>query len=225
MEFDQGDFPFDYLFIEEINATNSLDFSGATGSIGWPDLEVLPERVIPQWDGLLLGVDVMEHGESAEPIYYYISAYGDTLFDGKPVGIAVDGGNYDALYLTFPLYVMGDTAARELFVAAMDLLGEQSTGIDDFIGPEAAPVAFLSQNYPNPFNNETRIRFQLTSEAAIRLVVYNILGQEVEVLAEGDFPAGIHYVGWQGDGLPSGVYFYRLMLEAGSISRRMTLVR
>jgi hypothetical protein len=225
LEFGQGDFPFEYLFINEVNSTNSLDFSGATGSNGWPDLEVLPERVIPQWNGLLLGVDVMDLGNGAIPIYHYISASGDTLYDGKPVGISVEGQDYNAIHLTFPLYAMGDAAARDLFVTAMDLFGEQSTGIGDFIGPESAPVAFLSQNYPNPFNNETKIRFQLTSATAIRLVVYNILGQEVDILAEGEFPAGIHYVGWQGDGLPSGVYFYRLMMEAGSISRRMTLVR
>jgi hypothetical protein len=120
---------------------------------------------------------------------------------------------------------MGDTAARELFIAAMDMFGEQRTEIVEIGGAGSLPSAFLSQNYPNPFNAETKIRFRLNENARIHLAVYNVLGQKVEVLADGEYPAGNHFVTWVGGDLPSGVYFYRLMLDDDSISRRMILLR
>lgn len=225
LEFRTGTFPFDYLLINEVNSPVGPDFSGASGEDGWPDLNVLPERVLPPWEGLLLGVDVMAVNQGAIPIYEYVSASGDTLFDGKPAGIIVSDQEPHVVYLTFPLYTMGDVAAREVFVRAMDLLGEQSTATSDYVNSESVPAAFLAQNYPNPFNGETRIRFVLTRKSDIRVAVYNILGQEVSVLADGEYPAGIHYVIWDGEALPSGVYFYRLILDTGALSRRMTLVR
>ena len=225
LEFDQEEFPFEYLLMREVNSTNLPDFSGAAGINGWPDLTVLPERVIPQWNGRLIGIDVVDFGQGASAIYNYISASGDTLFHGRPSGITVENQEYRVVYLTFPLYPMGDLDARETFVFAMEFLGEQSSDVDEFVGTESLPSAFLSQNYPNPFNNETRIKFVLAEQAKARLVIYNVLGQEIAVLADGEFSAGVHYAAWDGNGLPSGVYFYRLMLDGGSISRRMTMVR
>ncbi len=225
LDFEEGSFPFDYLSISSVNATLSLDFSGATGLEGWPDQNIIPERVLPAWDGLLIGIDVMDLNDGPTPIYGYISASGDTLFDGKPVGIYIDNDDYKTVYLTFPIYPMGDNAARELFITAMDIFGEQRTEIIEIDGSSSLPSAFLSQNYPNPFNAETRIRFSLNSGTRIHLAVYNILGQKVEVLADGEYPAGNHFVTWGGGDLPSGVYFYRLMLDDDSISRRMILLR
>ncbi len=223
--FNDTDFPQEYLFISEVDATLNPDFAGTTGEAGWPDLNVVPERVIPQWEGRLIGIDVMEIDESVEVIYNYISASGDPRFHLKPVGITVENAEYQVVYLAFPLYTMGDLPAREVFLRAMEHLGEESSGVEDFVGEAMLPTAFLSQNYPNPFNNETRIKFKLSEKSQIRLAVYNILGQEIAVLADGEFSAGVHYVGWDGAGMPSGVYFYRLMLDSGAISRRMTLVR
>lgn len=219
--FEEGSFPFDYLSINSVNTTLSPDFSGATGAEGWPDLNVIPERVLPAWDGLLIAVDAMDLNEGPTPIYSYISASGDTLFDGRPVGIYIE----NTVYLTFPIYPMGDTAARELFITAMDIFGEQRTETVEIGGTNSLPSVFLSQNYPNPFNAETKIRFRIDENARIHLAVYNILGQKVEVLADGEYPAGNHFVTWSGGDLPSGVYFYRLMLDDGSVSRRMILLR
>jgi hypothetical protein len=83
----------------------------------------------------------------------------------------------------------------------------------------------LSGAYPNPFNPATAIRYALPQAGAVRLVVYNMLGQEVARLVEGLVAAGRHEVVFDGQGLPSGVYLYRL--EAGTFvqTRRMTLVK
>ncbi len=225
LEFDYDEFPNRYLDIIEVNCTIDPDFSAAIGSGGWPDMQVQPEKVLRQWNGLLIGIDVMTLEDRAQPIYSYQSASGDTAFQGRPVGITMQTEGYSIVYLTFPLFVMPAFSAGELFASAMNLFGEQRTAIDEYGGEELSPIAFLSQNYPNPFNAETKIRYRLTMSAAIRLAVYNILGQEIAVLAAGEFNPGIYSVSWTGPDLPSGVYFYRLTIGEESISRRMILLR
>jgi len=71
----------------------------------------------------------------------------------------------------------------------------------------------LHQNYPNPFNPSTIIRFNIKSATRVRLEVYNLIGEQVAVLIDGNLDEGIHEVEFDGRNIPSGVYVYRL--EAG----------
>ncbi|NWG28270.1 MAG: T9SS type A sorting domain-containing protein, partial [Ignavibacteriaceae bacterium] len=68
----------------------------------------------------------------------------------------------------------------------------------------------LSQNYPNPFNPSTVIRYAIPQSGNVKLSVYNILGQEVKVLTEGYKEAGSYEVTFDGEGLGSGLYIYKL---------------
>ena len=73
------------------------------------------------------------------------------------------------------------------------------------------PVEFsLSQNYPNPFNPSTVITYALPVEAQVTLEVYNVVGQRVARLVNESVSAGIHYAQFDGSGLSSGSYMYRL---------------
>ena len=88
----------------------------------------------------------------------------------------------------------------------------------------------LAQNYPNPFNPSTMISFTLPRAAEVRLSVFNVLGQEVVRLLDGQLPAGEHYVVWDGrDGegnrAASGVYLYRLSTEKFTQARKMMLLK
>jgi hypothetical protein len=83
----------------------------------------------------------------------------------------------------------------------------------------------LSQNYPNPFNPTTQISFNLPQAMDIRLAIYDLLGREVAVLADGAFSAGSHSVNWNALDLSSGVYLYRLQAGAQTQMRKMTLMK
>lgn len=85
---------------------------------------------------------------------------------------------------------------------------------------------YLAQNYPNPFNPETTINFGLSKEANVSLKIYNTLGQEVaNLLANQVLPAGSHSVKFNGAGLASGTYIYRLVYNNNVTTRKMILMK
>lgn len=80
----------------------------------------------------------------------------------------------------------------------------------------------LSQNYPNPFNPTTAISYQLSAFSHVTLKVYDVLGNEIKTLVNEYKPAGKYTVNFDGSGLASGIYFYRI--KAGSFSDVKKLV-
>lgn len=84
----------------------------------------------------------------------------------------------------------------------------------------------LHQNFPNPFNPMTVITFDLARRGKVDLKVFNLLGQEVAVLADGLYDVGTYAVTFDPRNLSTGVYFYRLSVEGGfAETRKMLLVR
>jgi chitinase len=68
----------------------------------------------------------------------------------------------------------------------------------------------LAQNYPNPFNPSTKIEFTLPAGAHVKLSIFNMLGQEIATLVDGEMASGMHAVEWNAKDMPSGIYYYRL---------------
>jgi aminopeptidase N len=90
----------------------------------------------------------------------------------------------------------------------------------------SAPSNFaLIGNYPNPFNSSTVIKFRLAEAGNLSIDIFNLLGQRVETLVSGMVGAGEHELVWNGDGVPSGVYFYRLTAGDRSSVRKMALIK
>jgi len=88
----------------------------------------------------------------------------------------------------------------------------------------------LHQNYPNPFNSETTIYFELPEKSFVNLIVYNILGQEVQVLLKEEKIGGRYFVRWDGKNAsdrpaPSGLYIYRIIAEDFVQVKKMLLIR
>ena len=89
-----------------------------------------------------------------------------------------------------------------------------------------APLTFnLEQNYPNPFNPSTNIRYSVPEAGNITLAVYNVVGEEVAVLANGYTEAGSFNVTFDASNLPSGVYLYKLQSANSVQTKKMLLLK
>jgi len=111
------------------------------------------------------------------------------------------------------------------------LVGPETYVSEQVGGAGPLPRSFaLEQNHPNPFNAATMIRFATPATARVDLAVYNVLGQRVAMLLDGEIPAGVHNVAWDarsddGRALSSGVYFIRMTAETYNETIRVVLLR
>jgi hypothetical protein len=92
--------------------------------------------------------------------------------------------------------------------------------------PAGNPDKFvLNQNYPNPFNPSTILSYTLKSDAPVKLTVFNLVGQTVQVLVDGFQVSGDYEVKFDATDLPAGIYLYKLQVGDYSSVKRMTLVK
>jgi hypothetical protein len=83
----------------------------------------------------------------------------------------------------------------------------------------------LYQNYPNPFNPVTKIKFDIPKSAYTEIKIYDNLGREVSTLISNRLTAGKYEVDWNASNYPSGVYFYKLISDDYTQTRKMVLVK
>ncbi len=139
--------------------------------------------------------------------------YMNDVYNGVSDSVAFSGGQF-SFTATLPpygsaIYILSDSVISMTFPTI--------TGVKPAIGAGLPTQYALSQNYPNPFNPTTTIRYSLPSRSQVRLDVYNTLGQLIRTLVSSEQNAGMHEVVFSGNGLASGVYFYKL--TAGSFMK------
>ena len=83
----------------------------------------------------------------------------------------------------------------------------------------------LEQNYPNPFNPTTNIAFRIAESGFVSLKVYDILGREVVTLVNEEKRDGNYKVKFDGSGLSSGIYFYKLQSGKYTSVKEMILLK
>ena len=88
------------------------------------------------------------------------------------------------------------------------------------------PVEYkLNNNFPNPFNPSTKIIFEIPDISRVKLIVYNLLGQEISLLVNKELSAGIYEYTWNASNFPSGIYIYRLIANEFVSTKKMVLVK
>ena len=83
----------------------------------------------------------------------------------------------------------------------------------------------LEQNYPNPFNPNTTIKYTIPKGGFVRLSVYNLLGQLLTVVSEGNQGAGTYEVEFKSGDIPSGIYFYRIEAPGFVQTKKMIIAK
>ena len=140
-------------------------------------------------------------------------------------------GYLGGVYGIFAIATDGSGTIRRLAIppgAPPDFVGTVTFGSmpTSVREPEQQPSGYaLSQNYPNPFNPATNIGFHIAEVSLVTLKVYDILGREVATLVNGVRRPGAYTVSFDGSGLASGVYFYRLQAGRFADTKKLLLLR
>ena len=93
------------------------------------------------------------------------------------------------------------------------------------LSTDLPPHFSLDQNYPNPFNPATTISFSLPSQSFVTLKVFDLVGREQATIVSEEMSAGDHSRQWNAEGLPSGVYFYRMQAGSFNETKKLILLR
>lgn len=163
-----------------------------------------------------------------------------TGFDGNSVSKAVEFESDLDLRLTGDSVGDRDLAGTPLAFVTVDIDGTERDANNPYMGafegsiglpiesldPSELAQAFeLHQNYPNPFNPSTTISYTLRDPGHVRVQVYNVAGQLVQVLVDGYESAGMHEVNFDAGNLASGMYIYRMEFDDRAETRQMMLVK
>jgi parallel beta-helix repeat protein len=134
------------------------------------------------------------------------------------LGKAVDSLKQDNYVYVFNHLTNAWKFAENMMGANLKKSGGDITGL---IPKEYA----LSQNYPNPFNPTTTINYQLPEKSHVTLRIYDILGNLVKTLVNGEQAPGYYNVTWNAGGFASGVYIYRLMSGSFVSTKKLILLK
>lgn len=123
--------------------------------------------------------------------------------------------------------VKAEYGSKLKFVTIAELaaaLDKQSTSVDEPLAERPAGIE-LKQNVPNPFNPTTEIRWTMDVGRETTVAVFDLMGRELSVLADGFYPAGEHSVRFDASTLPSGMYLIRLESGGTLLTRKMLLLK
>lgn len=172
------------------------------------------------------------------PAATYADANGDGIVDEKDViAIGINWGNtHGSTSAKYTIDLEDTTLLRkhkDAFQAIYhSLSGEgdatksMKTLLKSILSIQVPTIFSLYQNYPNPFNTMTTIQFSIPETQPVTITVYNLLGQEVTMLANNKiYYAGIHKLTMDAGGLSSGIYFYRLDSGKYDALRKLVVIK
>ena len=213
--------PGDILFSAEI--TDSRAFSPVTNlTLNFFEIDLTPfiQDIGALPDTLYVGFG--EAGEDDNNLVVGVSSY--TTEDISFIGRLSDGA-WTALWtIQFQGGDPNDFPVSETVIPIRARFAIPTATANEEAAEVPEEIA-LSQNFPNPFNPTTSVRYSLPNVAEVRLVVYDILGREIAVLADGVKPPGEHIVQIDAGQWASGVYFYMLETPQQTLTQRMVLVK
>ncbi|MBD3233457.1 MAG: T9SS type A sorting domain-containing protein [candidate division Zixibacteria bacterium] len=180
-------------------------------------------------------------------VWYGVKAFGDFFEQGHFNNIPLNPGQFiqGHFYQHVPMYApVGEyeyiafcgerpDAKNDSFSFEFTVTDEKYTrgkmewfSEGEFIGDgRQSEFADLTEAYPSPFNTTTRIRFELSEPSHVQLGIYNLIGQKVCLLADGQYESGSHIVEWDASNYSSGIYFYRFSTKDNTVTKKLVLLK
>lgn len=112
---------------------------------------------------------------------------------------------------------------EEIVFDAVEWIYQNPTNVDNQIVIPNQPVLF--DNYPNPFNPNTEIKFFIPETMKAKLIIYDNLGRVVDELLDNILSAGEHKISFNASNYSSGVYYYRLITDNFTVTKKMLLIK
>ena len=200
------------------------------GNIEWQKTYVGPgydegRKIIKRDNGYLVMANT-DGGLAGEMDYFiiWIDLNGDTLLT-RTYGDAGEDRCFDVIEVDNYFLIAGADFSIASFSDASLLLIESGNNPSDVKYDHTVSEYFLSNAYPNPFNPETNIRFTLPEDGYTSLKIYNILGKEVKTLINEYKSRGSYTIKFNAEGLPGGVYFYKLSSKNFTETKKLILLK
>ncbi len=246
-EFKLGNVPRQYGLWDKVPANLTFVADSSKDSTDWYYAQTKPGEWIVRFnlDQQYTGdaeLTVAIAGAASEPkVDVYVNGSKRTTMsfsnDASVYRSANTSGRYEQRIIIFPdslLHFGENTVAFKMISVGnrgglmYDIIklevGNLITSTDNLTGN--TPKEFtLEQNYPNPFNPTTTIQFDLPVSGNYSLKIYNLLGQEVTTLLNGNMSTGRHSVNFDASSLTSGMYIYRLYGNNVNLARTMLLLK
>ncbi len=205
---------------DNLNTNQRFEWSESADPNGTP----VEYEICVTWEGLF-PIEIFCEGTGAETFYDQplteVVAFIDSL---NALGLGV--------VHTFGWQVFASDGVNETFATGGPYMitfdAGDVLGVEDELG---VPDEFaLHQNYPNPFNPVTTIRFDVPEESHIRLMIYNVLGQQVATPVNGTMKPGYKSIRWNGTDqfgkpLPSGMYIYQIQSASFNAVKKLVLMK
>lgn len=214
-----------FAIMQDINLTQRV-FKTTNRGVNWSDIT----GNLPHMD---LN-DVSGHPTNSS-IYYLGSTFG--VLKGTTTGSVTNwvrwsNGMPKTVIVTYLAPIDSSSINGRFYIAAgtygRGVLVREVSGDDPVTGIIDNKIISryeLSQNYPNPFNPVTKINFTISSGDNVKIEVFDITGRSVNILTNQKFSAGHHSVQFNGEGISSGVYFYKLTSSKFSDVKKMILLK
>ncbi len=242
------------IFLADMNGDNEMDLIGGIGgTYGGYDIYT------GNGDGTF-GAPFFTDSVGYTARVFVADLDKDTDFDLAFANIATDSiaivmNEGGGMYSDPSVYYGGGDGSGAIFIYAVDLNGDMYNDlavangnlnsitilINDGSGGFPTDVAddraaalpdkyMLTQNYPNPFNPSTVIEFDIPIQSRVKITVFNMVGQKVTELVNGNYSAGSHSITWDGvssngQRVSSGIYFYRIVAGDFIDSKKMILLK
>gem|GEM_PF-5932207 len=164
------------------------------------------------------------YAASGSPDYSTGSGSGTAYF-------TITTGEITVNYIRFQMFSISPSVLLLEFFIPVSYDFASPSAADSPISDHATPSScILYQNYPNPFNPSTGIKYKMLKQGHVTISVYNTLGQQISTIVNEMKPVGLHTESWDGtdaDGnsVPSGVYFYRIVTDDFVDARKMVLLK